>query len=166
MLRTDRKQVAIAVPLSTNNFLSEDEKVSLWHLEKYLLAYDRYLIMPESLEIQVDGFNEIHSSYFGSVDADRKLLFSRKFYYAFQEYEFILIYHLDALVFSDLLKEWCNMGFDYVAPPWIKHPEAPYSGNPKYEGKSAMAGFRLERLTIFSRSSIQKKYGETSCVVS
>jgi hypothetical protein len=151
MLHTDRKLVAIAVPLSDRNSLSEDEKVSLWHLEKYLSAYDRYFIMPESLDFQVDGFKEkrFHSSYFGSVDAHRKLLFSRKFYETFQEYGFLLIYHLDALVFSDQLKEWCNMGFDYVAPPWIKHPEAPYSGNQEYEGKVGNGGFSLRKIDSF-----------------
>lgn len=151
MLRADRKLIAIVVPLSNRKFLSEEEKVSLFHLEKFLFSYDRYLIMPESLDFQVDGFREkrFHSSYFGSVAAHQKMLFSRKFYEAFQEYEFILIYHLDALVFSDQLKEWCNMGFDYVAPPWIKHPEAPYSGNPEYEGKVGNGGFSLRKIDSF-----------------
>jgi hypothetical protein len=89
------------------------------------------------------------SQYFGSVQAHRKLLFSKGFYDCFSEYEFILIYHLDALVFSNQLVEWCRIGYDYVAPPWIPHKDAPYAGVKAFEGKVGNGGFSLRRIDGF-----------------
>lgn len=145
---TGRKLVAIAVPLSNKNFFTEDEKISLRHLEKFLFSYDRYFLIPEGLEIHCDGFGKkrFGSTYFGTMEAHRKLIFSQEFYEAFKEYEFVLLYHLDALVFSSQLEEWCKRGFDYVAAPWIKHPDAPYHGNPEYEGKVGNGGFSLRKV--------------------
>ena len=37
-----------------------------------------------------------------------------KFYRAFADYEYILIYQLDCLVFASSLEEWCGKGWDYV----------------------------------------------------
>lgn len=147
----DRKLAAIAIPLSNRSNLTEDENISLRQLERYLSSYDRYLIIPESLEIEIAGFKEkrFQSRYFGSVAAHRKLLFSKDFYEAFTDYSFVMIYHLDALVFSDQLEEWCRKGYDYVAPPWIKHESAPYAGNAEYEGKVGNGGFSLRKTDSF-----------------
>lgn len=46
------------------------------------------------------------------------LLSSKEFYSKFTSYENILIYQLDAWVFSDELSEWCDKGYDYVGAPW------------------------------------------------
>ena len=37
----------------------------------------------------------------------------------FLDSEYILIYQLDAFVFKDELKEWCQKGYDYIGAPWI-----------------------------------------------
>jgi hypothetical protein len=37
-----------------------------------------------------------------------------------------LIYHLDALVFSDELLAWCATDIDYIGPPWIPSQDAPW----------------------------------------
>jgi hypothetical protein len=146
-----KKQVAIAVPLSNRQGFSKDEEVSLGHLDFFLRPYDRFFVLPERLEQKRDGFGEkrFPAEFFGSVAAHRKLLFSSVFYQAFAEYEFVLIYHLDALVFSDRLLEWCQKGFDYIAPPWIKHKDAPYAGNAEYEDKVGNGGFSLRRVQSF-----------------
>jgi hypothetical protein len=146
-----RKLCAVAVPLSNRNSFSEDEITSFRHLERHLEKHDRYLIAPESLEIKIDGYNQkrFKDKYFGSASAYGKLMFSKEFYEAFNDYDFILIYHLDALVFSDQLEEWCRKGYDYVAPPWIKHESAPYAGNAEYEGKVGNGGFSLRKTDSF-----------------
>jgi hypothetical protein len=46
---------------------------------------------------------------------------SEEFYRAFAEYEYILVYQLDCLVFSSNLEEWCGAGWDYVGAPWFKN---------------------------------------------
>lgn len=42
------------------------------------------------------------------------LMLSPHFYKRFLAYEYILVYHLDAFVFEDRLREWCALGYDYV----------------------------------------------------
>jgi hypothetical protein len=41
-------------------------------------------------------------------------------YEPFSMYEYILIHHSDAYVFSDQLDYWCNQGYDYIGAPWFK----------------------------------------------
>ena len=145
------KLVAIAVPLSNNPVLSPAEKISLQHLLYYLEGYDKFFIAPSGLnfthpELQKKYFEH---KYFGSAEAHSQLLLSPQFYESFIDYEYILVYHLDALVFSDKLTEWCQKGYDYIAPPWIKHEEAPYKGKLEYEGKIGNGGFSLRRVKNF-----------------
>lgn len=146
-----RSLVAIAVPLSNRAVFTEEEEISLLHLNYHLGQFDRFFIAPEHQDIDVSGFKtkRFSADYFGSVDAHRRLLFSASFYEAFADYQFVLIYHLDALVFSNELVKWCEAGFDYIAAPWIKHPDAPYFGNAEYEGKVGNGGFSLRRVQSF-----------------
>jgi hypothetical protein len=146
-----KKQVAIAVPLSNRPGFSKDEEISLSHLEFFLKPYDRFFVLPEHLEQKRDGFGEkrFPAEFFGSVAAHRKLLFLRDFYQSFADYQYVLVYHLDALVFSDQLIEWCEKDFDYIAPPWVKHESAPYAGNAEYEGKVGNGGFSLRKIDSF-----------------
>ena len=45
---------------------------------------------------------------------------AEQFYRAFADYEYILIYQLDCLVFSGKLEEWCRRSWDYIGAPWFK----------------------------------------------
>jgi hypothetical protein len=146
-----RSLVAVAVPLSNRMVFTEEEEISLRHLNHHLAEFDRFFIIPENQDIDVGGFKlkRFSPAFFGSVNANRKLMFSNIFYEAFAGYRYILIYHLDALVFSNQLIRWCEAGFDYIAPPWIKHPDAPYFGNPEYEGKVGNGGFSLRNVQSF-----------------
>ena len=52
--------------------------------------------------------------------AYNRLMMSEQFYRAFEGYEYILIYQLDCLVFSNALEEWCRKGYDYIGAPWFE----------------------------------------------
>jgi len=144
------KLVAIVVPLSNRKELTPDEEISLRHLRHFLGAYDKYMLLPQSLDVQYDDFKlkRFDDSFFGSGRAYGRLMVSPHFYKAFRDYRFILIYHLDALVFSDQLKEWCARDFDCIAPPWIKYEGAPYGGLP-IENKNGNGGFSLRKVSSF-----------------
>jgi hypothetical protein len=146
--------------MSDKTVLTPDEQISLRHLIQYLGRYDKYLVMPASLQFSYPGFGikRFHEQYFGSVKAHKKLLFSPKFYNAFYDYKYILIYHLDALVFSDQLTQWCETDLDYIGAPWIKHECAPYAGNPEYEGKVGNGGFSLRKIESFLNVIYSSKY--------
>lgn len=58
-----------------------------------------------------------HENYFKSIDGYNKLMLSPSFYKAFSNYEYILIYQLDAWVFKDELQHWCNQKYDYIGAP-------------------------------------------------
>ena len=127
--------VAVVVPIYRERY-SEDERTSVRHLERYLGAYDRIAISPRSLarrEAWEGDERRFPDADFASRAAYSRLLLSPRFYEQFRRYRYILIYQLDALVFSDQLREWCAKGYDYVGAPWPQPPEIPaerqwYSG--------------------------------------
>lgn len=145
------KLVAVIVPLSNRVELTQDEEISLRHLMHFLGRYDKYLVIPPDLNVNFPGFRNksFPDRFFGSAAAHCQLLLSSLFYEAFNDYKFILIYHLDALVFSDQLSFWCEKGYDYVGPPWVKLDHAPYAGMPIFEGKVGNGGFSLRKIDSF-----------------
>jgi len=159
-LKKASKLVAIVVPLSNRLELTAEEQISLQHLTHYLGKYDKYLVAPKRLKVNIAGFGikRFGKKFFGSAAAHSKLLLSPEFYEAFSDYKFILVYHLDALALSDQLTKWCEMDFDFIGAPWIKHEDAPYAGNPVYEGKVGNGGFSLRKIESFLKVIYSLRY--------
>ena len=140
-----QKRVAIVVPLSLRAELTSDEQISVRQLRTHLDAYDKYLIAPKSNPAEWSGFETIPTSdrFFGSGIAHAELVLSDEFYAQFSGYDYILLYHLDALVFSNQLLDWCDAGFDYIgAPLRDDNGELTLVGN---------GGFALRRVAAFRR---------------
>lgn len=119
--RHARRQVAIVVP--AHRFpLSVDDQIAIRHLRTHLGEFDRYMIGPHIPPGEFSDFARPPSSACDFVDrvTYNRLLMSERFYRAFEEYEYILIYQLDCLVFSNTLEEWCRKGFDYIGAPWFE----------------------------------------------
>ncbi len=154
------KLVAVVVPLSNRKEFTPEEKVSIKHLIKFLGRYDKYFVVPNGLQIEFSGFGikRFRDGFFGSPQAHTRLMFSGKFYETFADYEYILIYHLDSLVFSDQLAEWCSMGLDYIGAPWIKCEGVPYAGSAVQENKVGNGGFSLRKVESFLRVIYSPKY--------
>jgi hypothetical protein len=113
--------VAIVVP--AHRFpLSEDDQIAIRHLRKYLGEFDRYMIGPHIPPDEFSDFARPRSSACDFVDrvTYNRLLMSEQFYRAFEGYEYILIYQLDCLVFSNTLEAWRRKGFDYIGAPWFE----------------------------------------------
>lgn len=123
----DRK-VAIVVPLSNRSTFTADEEVSLRHLHHYLGRYDKFAIVPQSLAISLPGFGieRFADHFFGSAAAHARLTLDEQLYARFRRYQYILVYHLDALAFSDSLLEWCDTGLDYIGAPWLICADTPW----------------------------------------
>lgn len=154
------KTVAVVVPLSMNNTFSADEELSLRHLVHFLGKYDKYFIAPQGLCVDIQGFKikYFDKQYFGSAMAHTKLMLSHEFYESFLDYKYILNCHLDALAFSDQLLEWCNADFDYIAPPWIPHEDAPYKKDGHFWGKVGNGGFSLRKIESFLKVLKSREY--------
>lgn len=154
--RSSKRPVAIVTPFYKQT-LNEDELISLRHLRHYLGHYDRILMMPESM--QVTGYDDFQirrfpDTCFANIPGYSRLLLSREFYEAFADYEFMLIYQLDVLVFSDQLTHWCNLDYDYIGAPWLKsrqHPEKGFS-------RCGNGGFSLRKIESFLRVFDSPRY--------
>jgi len=147
MTAVHKKQVAIVVPMHNRAELTPDEQISFQHLTHYLGTYDKYLVVPDSLNIDLPGceLKRFRDEFFGSVAANTRLLLSENFYRSFSNYQYILIYHLDALVLSDQLRAWCDTGLDYIGPPWIQCEDSPWVKEPRVGN----GGFSLRKIESF-----------------
>lgn len=68
-------------------------------------------------EVKVELFD---AHYFAGIAGYNSLCMDKAFYERFIDaYEYMLIYQLDAWVFSDQLQEWCSKGYDYVGAPFF-----------------------------------------------
>lgn len=171
--------IAIIIPFYKNT-LSKFEKLALGQCFNILSEHPIICIKPHSLKL--DHINQHYSfaevacfdnEYFESVQGYNRLMLSSEFYGAFLKFEFILIYQLDALVFSDDLNYWCNRKYDYIGAPWLNHSKYPdfvkkikshvqsfyhtrwnikIDGNPtgiQFENKVGNGGFSLRRVKKF-----------------
>lgn len=94
----------------------------------------------EKATYQVEFFD---ADFFASQRGYNRLMLTRSFYQRFSQWEYMLIYQLDAYVFSDRLDEWCQKGYDYVGAPFLKlnkEVDPVNSGN---------GGFSLRRIQSF-----------------
>lgn len=132
------KQCCIIVPIY-REFKGTEEK-SLNQLFKIINNFDIICICPEYLDISFlkkYSFYEIkqlEDKNFVNIEAYNHLMLSANFYEMFTDYEFMLIYQLDAWCFRNRLKEWCNKGYDYIGAPWT-------------DGKIGNGGFSLRKIS-------------------
>lgn len=162
------KKVAVVIPYYKNN-LSKDEKISLNHLNKYLSKYDKILIVPESLKrisvgIKNAGVVRFPSKYFKSTAAYSELLNTKEFYNKFLNYEYILIYQFDALVFSDQLADWYKSGFDYIGAPLFNSLIGKLTSPNKELKQGGNGGLSLRRVRSFIKvlDEVEKSYKRSS----
>lgn len=144
------KKVAIVIPTHKSQ-LNTDDLISLRHLEKYLSKYDKFLVIPEDTEFKRFKLKDIKTikfakKYFSSWRGYNELLLQKGFYEKFKDYEYILIYQLDVLVFSDQLLDWCKKGYDYVAAPWFRPIIGALSNKKGYPKSGGNGGFSLRKV--------------------
>lgn len=133
---------------------TENELCSLRQCLRILGSHDIRLIAPEGLDLQVYRYTfetfqlplvveMFQPFYFASVDGYNNLMLSKCFYTRFSEWEYMLIYQLDAWVFRDELDVWCAKGYDYIGAPWMRL-------NGKLDKENCgNGGFSLRHIPIF-----------------
>lgn len=141
------QRVAIAVPYHRRELRAEEE-LSLVRLERVLGNYDRFFVSPRTLaDATATGrpgycFAAFDDAYFRNIASYSRLLLDPLFYRRFDEYEFLLIYQPDCLVFADRLEEFCDLGYDYLGAPWLRSRERPEEGF----SRVGNGGFSLRRV--------------------
>ncbi|MFD1257895.1 DUF5672 family protein [Mucilaginibacter terrae] len=181
------KKVAVIIPFYQDT-ISGYESIALQQCAKVLGKHPVIAVKPESLTLpeataylaftNVVSFND---SYFESIAGYNRLMLSDEFYCRFLDYEYILVYQLDAFVFSDQLLHWCNKGFDYIGAPWLRDIEhgdwfkaaksklqyyvhtrynVQKNGEPspkQFENRTGNGGFSLRRVQRFHELTISRQ---------
>jgi hypothetical protein len=151
-----RPQAAVVMTLSLRNTYSEAEEIAFRHARKYLGAHDIYVAMPRSHRGEYAGLRSVRfpDRYFGSARAHGALLLSERFYRTFEDYDYILVHHLDAIALRDSLDEWCAAGYDYIGAPWLICSDTPHITAEKVGN----GGFSLRRVSSFLRVLRSRRY--------
>ena len=149
------KKVAIVIPTHKSK-LNSDDLISLRHLKEHLNRFDKFFVIPEKVDPKKFKqkkvkFIKFPNHYFASWRGYNELLLQKDFYLKFKEYEYILIYQLDVLVFSNQLLEWCDKGYDYVAAPWYRPVIGWLSNKKGMPASGGNGGFSLRKI----KSAIQ-----------
>ena len=120
-------RVAVVIPIYKPRRADLDwyEKISLERCVEVLGHYPIRFVAPDDREFDylpstVDYKVEMFApNYFEDIAGYNRLMTSPDFYARFFYYDYILIYQLDAFVFSDRLLEFCALGYDYIGAPWV-----------------------------------------------
>lgn len=121
--------IAVVIPIY-KELAEPNEKHAFWQCSEILHQYPLILVVPQSLNTSYyEALTEkkliirrFEDTYFKSITGYSKLLTSRHFYEAFRQYDYILLYQLDAWVFRDELALWAAKGYDYIGAPWLEAP--------------------------------------------
>lgn len=157
--------VVIVVPIISTT-IDGDELTSLLQCLKILNRRDICYLCSKELDTSFyEGLNKeygitFHKTTFGndcfsSVVAYNQLCFSPDFYQTLSNYEYMLIYQLDAYIFEDRLDYWCNLGYDYIGGPWLCHWSNDMENLDHWEVGNG--GFSLRRVNTFIDILTNKK---------
>jgi hypothetical protein len=123
------KICCICIPIYKRVIL-ETELISLKQCFKILNGFDTFFITHKKLDhSQYDEICSKYNSkikykyfpdkYFRNINGYNSLLLKKEFYFSFLEYKYILIYQLDAFIFSNQLIDWCQKEYNYIGAPWL-----------------------------------------------
>jgi hypothetical protein len=145
---TSRGSLGVVVPVYRTP-LSDDERVSMRHLEHFLPEAEKTLVMPETLDFGRQGYREERfvPAYFDGLAAYNRFMLSKDFYARFAEYDYILVYQLDAIILSSDIERFLALGVDFLGAPWIAYD----GGGAPYLTGVGNGGFSLRRVSAFRR---------------
>jgi hypothetical protein len=123
-------QAAVVIPVFQTS-LRDFEWKSLNRCVKVLGRWPLYFVSPEGLDLSPITDTVGHKisivrfpvEFFSGIEGYNRLMTLPAFYKAFGQYEYMLIYQLDAFVFEDRLEEWCKKKYDYVGAPALHADE-------------------------------------------
>lgn len=131
------KKVVVVIPIYKVD-PSKTEQASFRQCLSVLGKYDVTLLTYKELDLSVYEIiakefdfvlNKVYFSkdFFMSISGYNRLCLNPDFYRRFLDYQYMLIYQLDAWVFKDELELWCDKGYDYIGAPWFKKDGEEYT---------------------------------------
>lgn len=129
-MNTDPSSCVVVIPV----YKSRPTQLELASLIQciHILGHRNYSILhPEGLSIEAyanifDNNRTLFKTqsfsykYFSNAKSYSALLLLPEFYLRYVDFEYLLIYQLDAWVFRDELESWCKKGLDFVGAPWLE----------------------------------------------
>ena len=118
------KEVAIVIPVY-KEYMDRYEEISFHRALEVFSAYPVFLVGPKGIsgrnyhklkKLDIFYFDD---KYFKGISGYNRLMLSLDFYETFLDYNYILIYQLDAFVFDNNIMDWCLLGYDYIGAPWL-----------------------------------------------
>src|SRR4051812_19809184 len=109
-------EIIVVIPVYKSQ-LSANENFSLTRVLKIFPATGICFITYKELEDEYKLSGKVYcfdKNFFLSIDGYNKLLLSPQFYKTFSAFKYILIYQLDAFLFSNDLTDLINKDYDYV----------------------------------------------------
>lgn len=161
-------KLIIVVPIYHEDF-SFIEQISWRQLSKVLGDYPISIVVPQNLGMVFSGAGQYRievfpNEYFKSPQTYSRLLLSPSFYERFIDYEYMLIYQLDAFVFSDRLEYFCSLGYDYIGAPlprwsnyWYSMKTRPGMAYIPFLGRVGNGGLSLRRIKSMLQILQQKE---------
>jgi hypothetical protein len=148
----------IVIPIY-KQFPSETEIVSfqqaLTLLPEYTIVFVTHKKLDCAVYMKIGGerkaplmFEYFYPTYFASLHGYNALMLSKEFYDRFCAFRYMLIYQLDAYIFSNQLEFWCKQNYDYIGAP------APWNSQENDElDRMAVGngGFSLRKIATFSK---------------
>lgn len=143
-----QKEAVVVIPVY-RQLTDKFEQASFCQCLKVLGSHDIAIVTHEELNcgeyvkiaerygvtLQIHFFDKF---FFQGIDGYNRLCLSKDFYTHFENYQYMLVFQLDAWVFRDELQYWCEKGYDYIGAPW------PHLGNNVGNG-----GFSLRKISHF-----------------
>lgn len=140
------------------------EEISLRQLFRLLGHHPIRLLCPRSLDVsayqkiipqlQID---RIDDHWLSSMHAYNCLMVSRFFYDRLKSFEWLLLYQLDAFIFSDQLPRWLHEPYDFVGAPWFEGFDKGRAYSDRLVG-AGNSGFCLKRIPAFARVLREKTW--------
>lgn len=147
-----KNNVAVVIPYYHSE-LTALEKISFENCLAVLREYPIILVVPERMS-QAEYpkkekliYEQVPNEWLESVASYNQMMVSKEFYKRFLQYEFILIFQLDAFVFSDCLKKFCC--YDYIGAPWLNGMKYLKTIEESGIWKVGNGGLSLRRVTAF-----------------
>ena len=148
----DENEVVIVIPMYKVD-LEWYEKLALKRVVEVLGKYPIVVCCPYEFnfsQIEADygvkKAERFSNSYFKNIEGYNNLVTSVEFYERFIDFKYLLIYQLDAFVFTDRLNSFCSLGYDYIGAPWIQPVGRCRFKNRTYNLKVGNGGFSLRRV--------------------
>lgn len=152
------KSSCIVVVPVYKEILSHKEIQSFKQCCQILASYPICIVCPEhinlscyqnianifSVRLIIESFPQ---HYFDGISGYNRLMTDISFYRRFSNYQYLLLFQLDAWAFRDELDYWCSLGYDYVGAPWFENYGTYEDGNKLWAVGNG--GFSLRRIQYF-----------------